>query len=713
MKNISRLILVAILVMSTAGPAAESSESSVAIITGEVRDPVSREITFKYDTPAALGRKAEQRVNLDSRNRFVLEIPVVRGTLVRGSYKGKRVPWKPVRQAVAFLMKQSPLICFVEPGDSLHISIHPGHLYTSYRFSGRNADNSRFIAEWVPQFSAFQREVASEDLDVDVFTRIADRWRTDQLEYMEMRRTKYAFSPGFVEYSSRYLNYLWADLRFSYAANFRFAVGSIDKSIPPQYYDFVKEVPLVDEGAIGVEPYQSFLIDVLDREFSDAILSRPSMLPSGVIGRPPRDRGEFEEPRRSRLTRLSERYDLSGLGMSEKTLAQLDSLYERYGLRPMLSKLVDLSALGFFPAVQARLDSMYKNKRLPTLSERYDLSAFGLSETAQAEVDSLYEKSKTYSITSSSKEKEPRVATTGGMLAFYLPLEIKMDSLAREPFKLSEKIDLIEFELSKGQKAQIDSIYNNRQPLRLSQKLDLSGLGLSQSVQAKLDSIYAIKKRTVVSSLTSRYDLAEKKLKGRVRYWFLAGELIRGFERGRQSFASLQRAWKEFRATNPYPEYNAAVLAALDKAMALRPGRPAPDFTLRDPEGQPVSLSQFRGKVVLLDFWASWCGPCIANLPHIRELKKKTADLPVVFVNLSLDSSDAAWRKAIEKHGIEGVHVRSGVWGSGTTNAYNVRAIPAYFLVDPRGIIVERLDGFEVTNADGVVAKILKSLGSV
>ena len=125
MERVYANILVAILVTLTAGFAAESSERSVAIITGEVRNPTAREITFKYDTPEALGKQAEQRVLLDSRNRFTLQIPVVRGTLVRGSYKSRSVPWKWVRQAASYVFRPSPLVLFVEPGDSLHISIHP------------------------------------------------------------------------------------------------------------------------------------------------------------------------------------------------------------------------------------------------------------------------------------------------------------------------------------------------------------------------------------------------------------------------------------------------------------------------------------------------------------------------------------------------------------------------------------------------------------
>ncbi|MCE2440856.1 MAG: TlpA family protein disulfide reductase [Candidatus Latescibacteria bacterium] len=414
--------------------------------------------------------------------------------------------------------------------------------------------------------------------------------------------------------------------------------------------------------------------------------------------------------------RLSDQYDLSNLVLREETVAGLDALYARYGWHPKLSKMIRLGASDLPKPVADRLDSLYDNRSSSTLSDIIDLPKLGVPQAAHARLDYLYEKSgRSYRITTSSKLKKPEIDTTGGSLVIRLPVEEGTDmegqlKSIRKTQKLSEMVDLSELDQTPEVVAHLDSLYENRQPLKLSQKLDLVGLGLPQAVQAKLDSIYAIKKRSI-SALPHRIDLAEKKLKGRVLYWFLAGELIRSFEYGGENFELVRRKWRDFRATNPYPEYNAAVQAAVDRAMALRPGRPAPDFTLTDLDGQPVSLSQFRGKVVLLDFWASWCGPCIGNLPYIRELKKKTTDLPVVFVNLSLDSSDAAWRKAIDKHGIKGVHVRSGVWGSGTTSAYNVRAIPAYFLVDPQGIIVERLSG--VRDTDAIVAKILKSLGSV
>ena len=606
MKNIWGSILVVILVMSTAGPAAEGSEPSVAIITGEVRDPTAREITFRYNSPTALGRQTEHRVDLDSRNRFALEIPVVRGTLVRGSYKGRSVPWKWARQAASYVVKRSPLVLFVEPGDSLHIRIHPGHLSTSYRFSGGNADNSRFIAEWYPRFREFQRKIGdSRDVEAGDFSRLADGWRADQIEFLDRRRTRYAFSPGFIEHAERYFNYTYAFLMISYPTNYRFATGRENKNIPPEFYDFLKQIPLVDEKAVGVDPYRTFVVRTLDREMMDTPGSK----------------------------RLSDLYDLAGLDLPETTAARLDSLYENRSRHRKLSVMIDLAGLGLSRSVRARVDSLYDNRRTSTLSDMLDFEKMGLSQAVQSRIDSIFEKrGRSYRVTTSSKLDTLSVDTTGGALVFRLPKEdgaASADGLKafRKTLKLSETVDLSGLGLSTQKSAHLDSLYKNRQPLRLSQVLDLAGLGLSQAMEAKLDSIYAIKRRSI-SALSSRIKLAENKLKGRVRYWFVAGELIRGFQRGGASFALVRRKWREFQATNPYPEYNAAVLAALDKAMALQPGRPAPEFTLRDLDGQSVSLSQFRGNVVLLDFWASWCGPCIGNLPYLKKIKKETAGQP-------------------------------------------------------------------------------------
>ena len=695
-------LLIAILIASSCLASAQS-QSSVAIITGEVRDPTAREITFSYQPPSAIG-SAEERVVLDSLNRFACELPVVRGALTRGHYEGGQPKW--MQWIGHFLFDHSPFIFFVEPGDSLHIVVEEGFFGPSYSFSGPNADNSRLIAEWFPKFYSFRLDY--EDLEVEDFKHQIDQRRQDQFKFLTERREKYALSPGFIDYAMAYFNYGWARLLISYPTNYRFANHHENREIPPEYYDFLQEIPLVNEKAIGVGTYHTFLVRTLDWESERP---KPPRRPSGSIGPLPSERRELGEvPRRS--WQLSERSEIASLELSEETLAQLDALYEKEGQQPKLSQEVDLSAIGLLSATQARLDSIYEKKKSPKLSQMFDLSAFGLSQTAQAELDSFFEKSgRSYGFISSSKEKVARVDTTGGALMFFFPKKEETDSFEQmesfsKTLKLSELVDLSAVGLSSAVQLQLDSLYEHRQPLRLSEKINLAGLGLSDAIQAQLDSIYA-KGEWISWNFSKRYDLAKEKLEGRVLYWFLAEEVISGFESGSEAFALAHRKWKDFQEINPHPEYTEAVQAVLDKALKLQPGQLAPEFTLDDLDGQSVSLSQFKGQVVLLDFWASWCGPCISDLPDLRRIKKKTATLPVVFLNVSIDTDDAAWREAIDKHEIKGVHVRADGFSSDVAKSYQVTGIPSYYLVDSQGLILETPI---VRDTDGIVATIEKSL---
>ena len=657
MTNTCRNVLIAVLIASSACLASAQSQSSVAIITGEIRNPTSREIAFSYQPPSAIG-SAEERVVLDGLNRFACELPVVRGALVRA------------------YCEEGRSLFFVEPGDSLHIVVEEG----TYSFSGPNADNNRFFAELFPRLRGTRLDY--ENLKVGEFSRQADEWLQDQLEFLSEGREEYALSPGFIDYAMTYFNYGWARLMISYPTEYRFANGQDNREITSEYYDFLEKIPLVNEKAIGVGNYRVFLERTLGWELDKA---PRSSAPSEICG-------------------------LLGLELSEATEAQLDSLYEKEGRRPKLSKMVDLSAVGLSPASQAQLESLYEEKKVLKLSQMFTLSALGLSQTAQAGLDSFFEKSgRSYSIISSSEEDVARMDTTGGELVFRLPAGLpineQMESLSKT-LKLSEMVDLSVVGLSPASQAQLDSLYEHRQQLRLSEKVDLSGLGLSAAVQAQLDSIYATGRWTVWH-FPKKYKLAKKKLEGRVLYWFLAEELISSFKHGSKVFALTYPKWEDFQQINPNPEYTEAVQEVLYEVLKLQSGHPAPEFTLHDPDGQPVSLSQFKGQVVLLDFWASWCGPCIVDLPDLRAIKEKTAALPVVFLNVSIDTDDAAWREAIDKHGIEGVHVRADGFGSDVAQSYQVNALPSYYLMDSQGLIVERL---RISNTDEIVATIEKSL---
>ena len=186
------------------------------------------------------------------------------------------------------------------------------------------------------------------------------------------------------------------------------------------------------------------------------------------------------------------------------------------------------------------------------------------------------------------------------------------------------------------------------------------------------------------------YSQAKRTLHGKVLYFFLAGEIVRDFRQG--WFDQGEQRLAEFLQDNPYPEYTEVVEEVVRETSKLKPGQPAPDFTLSDLQGQSVSLSDFKGQAVFLDFWASWCGPCIGAVPYLEEIKQRTRDQKVVFLNISLDPADE-WHQAVEEHGLTGVHVHSpGGWQSAVAQLYQVQRIPSYFLVDPDGRMDGRVD---------------------
>jgi peroxiredoxin len=131
----------------------------------------------------------------------------------------------------------------------------------------------------------------------------------------------------------------------------------------------------------------------------------------------------------------------------------------------------------------------------------------------------------------------------------------------------------------------------------------------------------------------------------------------------------------------------------LDKGLLVSIGHLAPDFTENDIHGKPVSLSSFRGKYVLLDFWASWCAPCRAETPNVVKLYNRFKDRNFTVLSVSLDGpgDKKRWMDAIEKDGMPWTNISALMFfkGPGAT-LYNLLAIPSNVLIDPSGKIIAR-----------------------
>ena len=118
-----------------------------------------------------------------------------------------------------------------------------------------------------------------------------------------------------------------------------------------------------------------------------------------------------------------------------------------------------------------------------------------------------------------------------------------------------------------------------------------------------------------------------------------------------------------------------------------RAGKPAQDFTANDLEGNEISLSGYRGKVVLLDFWATWCAPCVAELPNVRRVYDEYKDDGFIVIGISLDKYRAVLEDFVQKEKIEWPQVFDAEAEFEVSLLYQVNLIPSMFLIDRDGIL--------------------------
>ncbi|WP_172917822.1 TlpA family protein disulfide reductase [Capnocytophaga canis] len=125
----------------------------------------------------------------------------------------------------------------------------------------------------------------------------------------------------------------------------------------------------------------------------------------------------------------------------------------------------------------------------------------------------------------------------------------------------------------------------------------------------------------------------------------------------------------------------------LNTEKSVKKGSKSPSFSFENEKGEKVSLEDFRGKLVYIDVWASWCGPCISEIPYLKKLEADFKGKEVVFVSISKDIKKEHWQQALEKHQLKGIQL----WGGNKSDfydAYFINSIPRFILIDKKGKVI-------------------------
>ena len=139
--------------------------------------------------------------------------------------------------------------------------------------------------------------------------------------------------------------------------------------------------------------------------------------------------------------------------------------------------------------------------------------------------------------------------------------------------------------------------------------------------------------------------------------------------------------------------------------IELARARMAPPFSVTTLDGQHISLDSLAGKVVLIDFWATWCGPCREALPHVREIARKFEGQPFVVLSVSMDRDEAKWKDFIAANGMTWMQYRDGYFTGPVSTLFAVKAIPSTFTIDADGVLEDQHVGD--ASVEGKIKKLI------
>jgi thiol-disulfide isomerase/thioredoxin len=200
---------------------------------------------------------------------------------------------------------------------------------------------------------------------------------------------------------------------------------------------------------------------------------------------------------------------------------------------------------------------------------------------------------------------------------------------------------------------------------------------------------HLVKDEQTENYFAGQYALAGEMLRGKPLAFFRSEMIRLAFTDER--YREILPYYTDFIKTNEFPEYEAKVTGLYEKVARVSPGTPAPSFVASDEKGQEVSLTQMRGHVVYLNFWASWCGTCLEKMEAFDKYASELAQLGVEIVNISIDDNPSKWRALLAERGFKGRNLLASSGSDRNIAAvYGVEAVPQYFIVSKNGMFADK-----------------------
>ncbi len=190
------------------------------------------------------------------------------------------------------------------------------------------------------------------------------------------------------------------------------------------------------------------------------------------------------------------------------------------------------------------------------------------------------------------------------------------------------------------------------------------------------------------------YRLAQALEHGRAQEYLLSEIIVDAVRKGDEETVML---FEEFLGAYPDSPFLTKIDKVIYKDISLFYGQQAPDFSLPSLGGGTVSLNQFKGKVVHIDFWASWCKPCLEKLDRLEQVKNEMKNKDIVFITISIDGNEQVWRNSIRQRGYTGIHLYAGKSAS-VIKDFKVKGVPSEFIIKKDGSFAPTPDDTDAQN---------------